>query len=563
MPGRGTSKAELVLGPVLRYVGETEAVVWVETDAACEVEVRGARDSSLSARSRTFCVNAHHYALVVIEALEPGHTYEYEVAVDGEHRWPPPASEFPPSAIRTLAGTGPVRIAFGSCRVALPHRKPYTLPKDEHEDGREFDALYTLAHELWGRPRRSWPDVLLLLGDQVYVDEGSPRAREFIRARRDTTTPPGEEVADYEEYTQLYLESWGDPVIRWLLSTISISMVIDDHDVHDDWNISRAWVEEMRQRPWWEKREASALASYWVYQFIGNLSPRTLEESRLYEEVRELDDAGERLAGFGDRDRDRSDGERWSFCRDLNGSRLIVIDARTGRVLDEGHRAILDEAEWEWLERHVEGEWNHLLIGSSDPFVLAPGLHFVEAWGEAVVEGAWGGMAAKWGERLRRALDFDHWPAFRRSFDRLTRLLVDHGSGGHGRPPASIGFLSGDVHHAYLAEVAFPRSAGVDSAVWQAVCSPFRNALDRHERATIRFGNSAVGRGVTKALARSAGVRPPAIRWRFAEGPFYDNQIATLTLDGRRASLKLERTSGDPNLDKRQLVTSFERSLTS
>jgi PhoD-like phosphatase len=553
--------AELVLGPVLRYVGETEATVWVETDAPCEVELRAARGPAFRANEETFCVAGHHYALVVATGLDPGTTYEYEVALDGESRWPPPASEFPPSAIRTFAGMGPVRIAFGSCRVALPHRRPYTLPKDEDDRGREFDALYTLAHELWGRPRETWPDVLLLLGDQVYVDEGSPAVRDFIRSRRDTRRPPGEEVLDYEEYSRLYWESWGDPVIRWLLSTVSCSMVIDDHDVHDDWNISRAWVEDMRRQSWWEEREASALASYWVYQFIGNLSPRALGENDVYEDVRGLEDGAERLRRFADRERERSDAERWSYCRDLNGSRLIVIDARAGRVLEEGSRDILDEAEWDWLEEHIAGEWDHLLIGSSDPFLLAPGLHHIESWGEALVERAWGPLVAPWAERLRRALDFDHWAAFRRSFDRLVRMLEDHGSGGHGRPPASIGFLSGDVHHAYLAEIGFPRSAGVRSAAWQGVCSPFRNALNRHERLTIRFGNSRFGARVGRLLAAAAGVASPGIGWRLVEGPFYDNQIATVALDGRAASLKLERTTGDPSLDKRQLVTSFERRI--
>ena len=46
------------------------------------------------------------------------------------------------------------------------------------------------------------------------------------------------------------------------------------------------------------------------------------------------------------------------------------------------------------------------------------------------------------------------------------------------RAPASIVTLSGDVHHAYLFEVAFPRGSGARSAVWQAVCSPYRNPLD-------------------------------------------------------------------------------------
>ena len=64
---------ELVLGPMLRYVGEREAVIWVETDAACEVEILGTRE-------RTFRVCGHHYALVYIADLEAGEWHEYEVA---------------------------------------------------------------------------------------------------------------------------------------------------------------------------------------------------------------------------------------------------------------------------------------------------------------------------------------------------------------------------------------------------------------------------------------------------------------------------------------------------
>jgi hypothetical protein len=64
--------ADLVLGPLLRYVGETEATVWVETDEPCEVEVLGRREP-------TFAVEEHFYALVRIEDLEPGSFNEYEV----------------------------------------------------------------------------------------------------------------------------------------------------------------------------------------------------------------------------------------------------------------------------------------------------------------------------------------------------------------------------------------------------------------------------------------------------------------------------------------------------
>src|SRR5262249_56907214 len=101
----------LVLGPLLRYVSETEATIWVETDRACRVEILGRQ-------ARTFEVSGHHYALVVIRDLQPGTAYEYQVALDGTVRWPEPDSEFPPSVLRTTGPDRPLRLAYGSCRIA-------------------------------------------------------------------------------------------------------------------------------------------------------------------------------------------------------------------------------------------------------------------------------------------------------------------------------------------------------------------------------------------------------------------------------------------------------------
>ena len=118
-----------------------------------------------------------------------------------------------------------------------------------------------------------WPHAVLLLGDQVYADEVSPDTLEFIRSRRDTSEPPGETIADFEEYTRLYLEAWSDPPIRWLLSTVPSAMIFDDHDVIDDWNTSIDWLEEMRATDWWDRRVVGAFMAYALYQHWGNLSP--------------------------------------------------------------------------------------------------------------------------------------------------------------------------------------------------------------------------------------------------------------------------------------------------
>jgi len=545
--------AQLVLGPLLRYVSETEATIWVETSAACEVGV-------LDRREPTFSVAGHHYALVRIEGLEPGGFYEYEVALDGERRWPSPDHDLPPSAIRTFSPGKPVDICFGSCRVAIPHEPPYTESKDQDPDGHELDALHVLARQMARGDRSEWPELLFLLGDQIYVDEGSPRTRERIRARRDTSQPPGEEVVDFEEYSWLYEESWSDPMIRWLFSTVSTSMAWDDHDMSDDWNISRSWHEEMDRKDWWHERAVDGIVSYWIYQHLGNLSPRELDESELYAKVRGNRDATDILRPWAKEIDTTAAGTRWSFCRDVDGVRTIFMDSRASRVLTEERRSMFDDRVWDWIVDHASGDFDHLLLATTVPYLLSPGFHYLEAWNERLCDGAWGGLIAKGSEQLRRAVDFDHWAAFQFSFQRLRELLEEVGSGRRGKPPASIVLLSGDVHHAYLCDIAFKPDAGMKSAVYQAVCSPYRNPLEAKERKVVSAGFSPAFAKVARGLAHLSGAPDPGIRWRLLEGPCFDNQVATLRLDGRRAIARLDKTVPGEE-DGESLEKTFERRL--
>jgi hypothetical protein len=541
--------ASLILGPLLRYTGETDATVWVETDAACAVEVLGCTGG-------TFCVHGHHYALVHVEGLAKGASTPYEVLLDGEKVWPLPDSPFGPSVIRTAVEGAPTVIAFGSCRVSAPNRPPHTLRKDQHPDGREVDALRALAMRMAGADE-TWPHLLLLLGDQVYADEVPPALCDFIASRRDPAVPPGETIADFEEYTRLYRESWSEPHIRWLLSTVPTAMIFDDHDIIDDWNTSATWVRRVRGTGWWDDRIVGGLMSYWIYQHIGNLAPPRLDEQELWRHVqRDADDAAPILREFAFAADRETQGTRWSYSREIAGARVVMIDSRAGRVLEPGRRAMLDEDEWSWLEDRIGGDSvNHLLIGSSLPVLLLPALHYLEAWNEAVCDGAWGSSLARWGEKVREGLDLEHWAAFGESLERLVDMIRRRAGGPDA--PASIALLSGDVHHAYLAEVPLK---GADSNVWQAVCSPFRNPLDEKEKRALRIAKSAPGRVAARGLARLAGVRRPSIDWRIDKrGPWFDNQIATITIDGRRATLALEKTV--PDGDALALERVFEHDL--
>ena len=127
--------------------------------------------------------------------------------------------DVPFPAIHTREGERQARLVFGSCRVGAPEWTPYTHAPSEHPKGLGVDALWAYSRRLQ-TGAAAWPDGLLLIGDQVYADDVPPETAAFIRARRDIDAPPGEEIADFEEYTRLYRESWSDPDIRWLLSTV-------------------------------------------------------------------------------------------------------------------------------------------------------------------------------------------------------------------------------------------------------------------------------------------------------------------------------------------------------
>ena len=515
----------LVLGPLVRYVDQTSAAIWVETRSTAQVTVRLA-ERAWSAP--TFAVHGHHYALVDTSDLEPGSLTPYTVEVDGAVAWPPADSPFPPSRIATLKPDKPLRLAYGSCRTSVPH--------DEHGNRTHgVDALRTYALHMAAHRQEKWPDLMLFLGDQVYADETSQEMRDFISSRRDISKPPGKELKDYAEYAHLYRLAWHDPANRWLLSTLPTMMIFDDHDIRDDWNTSARWRDKMRTTSWWHGRIVSGLASYWVYQHLGNLSPAERAEDEIWQLIMAHDGAGEldltdALDGLAERVDDRPETYRWSFSRQLDSCRLVVVDSRAARVLDPP-RSMLDNTELAWLDEQLRGDVDHLFIGTSLPFLLSPGLHHLEAWSEALADGAWGRRLVPVAEELRRVVDLEHWAAFQHGFQTVAAMIIDVARGGRGRPPKTITFLSGDVHHSYLAEVRRPRSEPAStSRILQAVCSPIRNPLP----SVMRFATAVLAYGIAgpagRLATRSAKVPHPPFHWEFVERPWYDNNLGTMEI---------------------------------
>ncbi len=544
----------LVLGPMLRHADADSATLWVETDRPCEVRVRC---GEVTAGASTWGVHGHHYALVVLQGLVAGTATDYTVELDEDVVWPERPERS--STVRTPVPGSGLRLAFGSCRKAEAFDEAGLAQFGA-------DALAALATRMLAQRERSglerWPDLLLFVGDQIYADEPSEELQERLRERRAAGFgPPGAaagtpaaddpvtaEICDFEEYTWLYREAWSAEDVRWLLSSVPTCMILDDHDLRDDWNSSHDWRTHARQQPWWRDRVVGAFSSYWVYQHLGNLSPHDLEADELYRAVRAAGSDAERealLADFSWRADTEPGTARWSYHRDLGPARLLVIDSRCSRRLDPDDRSMLDDTEWAWVrDRALDTDAEHLLLATSLPFLMLPALHHLEGWNEATAQGAWGRAYAAVAEKVRLTVDLEHWAAFRSSFDAVVGLVQEVAAAE--RPPASVLFLSGDVHCSYVADA---RVQGVDPArtvVAQLTMSPLRNPLNVPIRMVNRLARQrGVGRAL-RALSRRAGVTEPAISWDVEHGPWFDNGVMTVALEGRTAAVEVEHAWIEP-----------------
>jgi hypothetical protein len=185
---------------------------------------------------------------------------------------------------------------------------------------------------------------------------------------------------------------------------------------------------------------------------------------------------------------------------------------------------------------------------------MPPAIHHLEAWNERTADSSRPLVAAT-AEKIRRAVDLEHWAAFGRSFAALGELFRRLGEGGEGVPahrvgaggayaaPATISVLSGDVHHSYVARADL--GAGTRTPVMQLTCSPVHNQVPAFMRPLMRFSWSrAAARGV-RGLARSAGVPRPAWSWKRLAGPYFGNAVSTLRLDGPVATVRVEGTNSD------------------
>lgn len=173
-----------------------------------------------------------------------------------------------------------------------------------------FDAEDDPRQEVWDRIHALQPDVLLLLGDSVYMDFGV----KFLGADRPLGWPRKKSDADFAAFLHgLYAKQWAvDSFRRLVRSGVRLGMTWDDHDFA--WNGSRGAGVMKRYAVSPEKRRISRGL---FMQFRNALE--TLPEAATYPPCPKMDTLLDQPAA----------GIQYQF--DKSGVRFIMLDGRTFR----------------------------------------------------------------------------------------------------------------------------------------------------------------------------------------------------------------------------------------
>src|SRR5690606_11064500 len=147
--------------------------------------------------------------------------------------------------------------------------------------------------------------------------------------------------------------------------------------------------------------------------------PAALEADPLYRSVTQSPDGTDVLRAFAAAAEAGATAARRRYRRDFGRVRPLLVDGRAARDLAEDRRALLvGSAAAGRRDQALDdrGAYDHLLIGTSLPWLLPHLVHDVEAWSSALCRGDKGPRWARFGEKLRRAADLEHWSAFPESF---------------------------------------------------------------------------------------------------------------------------------------------------
>ncbi len=347
------------------------------------------------------------------------------------------------------------------------YRRESLLPRHKHS--------YALREILFGGVEKpifttdSAHNHLITLGEilAMYLLVWSPAPW----AGLDLDPPPGLDPAaraQYEAERQAIAAFVADlPRVRRLLAHLPVAMIFDDHDITDDWNLSREWEEIAYGHPLSRRVIGNALLGYLLNQAWGN-APEAFPDELLAL-------AGQALATPGSEAHETCIArllkfEQWQYTWPTTPP-LVVIDSRTRRWRAEtAARQPSGLLDWEALtdlQQLLRGQPAALLVSPAPIF----GVKLIETLQRLVT---WFGHPLM--------VDAENWMAHPGAAHAILNIFR------HPKTPRHFVVLSGDVHYSFVYDVELRgRVRGPD--IWQICASGLRNEFPHRLLAVLDHGN--------------------------------------------------------------------------
>lgn len=279
----------------------------------------------------------------------------------------------------------------------------------------------------------------------------------------DLSPPPGLDQRHLERWAreQRAIEAFreGLPAVRRLMAHLPVAMVFDDHDVTDDWNLSREWEEAAYGHAFSRRIIGNALVGYLLNQAWGN-RPEAFDDG-LFDSVQQALDApgGEAHDALVER---LLRWREWHYTWPTEPP-LMVLDSRTHRWRSEGSpRRPSGLLDWEGLtdlQQALRGHPAVLLVASAPVF----GVKLIETLQR---------VATYLGRPLM--VDAENWMSHPGAASTVLNIFR------HPQTPQTFVILSGDVHYSFVYDVELRPQArrglrGDAPRIWQLCSSGLRN----------------------------------------------------------------------------------------
>ncbi|TXH68230.1 MAG: alkaline phosphatase family protein [Thiothrix sp.] len=247
----------------------------------------------------------------------------------------------------------------------------------------------------------------------------------------------------------------GLPKIQRVLANIPTYMIFDDHDVTDDWNLSRDWEESAYGHPLSRRIIGNALIAYLLCQAWGNAPERFPEPLIKAAQALFLTGKGALHDLLIDQ---LLKMEGWHYSL-ATQPKIVVLDTRTQRWRSETSAAdpsgLMD---WETLS-----DLQQELIHENAVILVSPAPIFGVKLIEVVQR-----IFTWFGGSLM--VDAENWMAHPGSANVILNIFR------HRRTPHNFTILSGDVHYSFVYDVRL-RHHEQTPHIWQITASGIKNAF--------------------------------------------------------------------------------------